>query len=478
MNERSAYRDREVVVAGLGATGLSLARWLSGAGARVRVADTRDDPPGAAQLRAELGGVPVRCGPFDEDTFAGCDLIALSPGLDRREPALAAAIARGVPVVGDIELFARHVREVVDARLVAVTGTNGKSTVAELTGAMLARAGLATVVAGNIGRPALDALAAAEAARRERAALPQAFVLEVSSFQLESTTSLHADAATVLNLSEDHLDRYDGLSGYAAAKARIFSGGGVQVLNREDRWSSGMALPGRAVVTFGLDAPPSPADWGLATAAAGAWLARGEERLLPVSEVPIPGRHNVANALAALTLASALGLPAEPLLAALRTFRGLPHRVQPIADLGGVLWYDDSKGTNVGATVAALSGFPRPVVLIAGGDGKGQDFAPLAAAVASGVRAVILIGVDAPRLAAVLVPTGVPVTRAASLEQAVQVANSIAQPGDAVLLSPACASLDMFRNYVHRAEVFLRAVAELDQSGPDGRPIASAGALR
>jgi UDP-N-acetylmuramoylalanine--D-glutamate ligase len=478
MNERSAYRDREVVVAGLGATGLSLARWLSGAGARVRVADTRADPPGAAQLRAELGSVPVRCGPFDEDTFAGCDLIALSPGLDRREPALAAALARGVPVVGDIELFARHVREVVDARLVAVTGTNGKSTVAELTGAMLARAGLATVVAGNIGRPALDALAAAEAARRERAALPQAFVLEVSSFQLESTTSLDADAATVLNLSEDHLDRYDGLSGYAAAKARIFSGGGVQVLNREDRWSSGMALPGRAVVTFGLDAPPSPADWGVATAAGGAWLARGEERLLPVSEVPIPGRHNVANALAALALASALGLPAEPLLAALRTFRGLPHRVQPIADLGGVLWYDDSKGTNVGATVAALSGFPRPVVLIAGGDGKGQDFAPLAAAVASGVRAVILIGVDALRLAAVLAPTGVPVTRAASLEQAVQVANSIARPGDAVLLSPACASLDMFRNYVHRAEVFLRAVAELDQSGPDGRPIASAGALR
>jgi UDP-N-acetylmuramoylalanine--D-glutamate ligase len=450
-------RDKKVLVLGLGDTGLSLARWLDGQGARVTVADSRAAPPHVARLDAEVPGATLVVGPYRREDFAAAELIAISPGVPLAEPLVAEAVARGVPVVGDIELFAQALEN--RAKVLAITGSNGKSTVTEMVGAMCRKASMDTVVAGNIGLPVLDALGEAE----RSGALPDVYVLELSSFQLETTSSLNPAAATVLNVSEDHLDRYSGMSAYAAAKARIFAGDGVQVLNREDGYTEAMALKGRSVVTFGLDEPRKAEDWGLRRRNETLWLAHGAENLMKVSELPLAGLHNAANALAALALCHALGLPDKPLLAALREFKGLPHRVEKVGDLAGVTYYDDSKGTNVGATVAALSGMAGKVVLIAGGDGKGQDFSPLRAAVQGHARAVVLIGRDGPKIAAVLEGCGVPQLNAATLEEAVVIAAQHAQPGDAVLLSPACASWDMFRNYAHRAEVFIKAVKRLSQ---------------
>lgn len=446
---------------GLGDTGLSMTRWLVRHGADVRAADSRDHPPRAAMLADELPQVNVATGAFRERDFAGVDMIAISPGIDRRQPPIAEAIGRGVPVVGDIELFARALNtehSTLNApKVLAVTGSNGKSTVTAMAGDMCLAAGVVTTVAGNIGLPVLDALAAVE----NGAVMPGVFVLELSSFQLESTSSLRPDAAAMLNLCEDHMDRYDSLANYAAAKARIFAGSGVQVLNRDDAWSVGMARAGRTVATFGLDAPRSDAEWGITAARGKRVLAHGARELLAVDELPVAGLHNAANALAALALVHVIDLPEAPLPAALRGFRGLPHRMQRVAEVSGVAFYDDSKGTNVGATVAALSGMARPVVLIAGGDGKGQNFAPLAAPVTAHARAVVLIGRDAAALAGALAGRGVPLTRASSMEEAVRAAFRASRPGDAVLLSPACASYDMFRNYMHRAEVFVAAVKAL-----------------
>jgi len=322
---------------------------------------------------------------------------------------------------------------------------------------MCRKAGLNTVAAGNIGLPVLDALAEAE----RSGSAPDVYVLELSSFQLETTSSLNPVAATVLNVSEDHLDRYAGMTGYAAAKARIFAGCGVQVLNRQDAWSSGMATRGRKTTTFGLDAPKNDYQWGLRLSGGATWLAHGAQNLMTLEELPLAGLHNAANALAALALCSALDIPPAPLLATLREFKGLPHRVSKVTEIDGVTYYDDSKGTNVGATVAALSGMGGKAVLIAGGDGKGQDFSPLRAAVESYARAVVLIGRDGPKIGAVLSGCGVPLLTATTLEQAVTLAADQAQAGDAVLLSPACASWDMFRNYEHRAQVFIAAVQRL-----------------
>lgn len=456
---------------GLGETGLSMARWLVRHGARVSVADSREDPPRAAALAEELPQVGAARGAFRSQDFAGADLIAISPGVDPRQPLIANAMKQGVPVIGDIELFAQALDSLNAQHLIpnapkvlAVTGSNGKSTVAAMAGDMCRAAGLAAVVAGNIGWPALDALGSVE----NDAKLPDVFVLELSSFQLESTSSLRADAAAMLNLCEDHMDRYDSLADYAAAKARIFVGGGVQVLNRDDRWSMEMTYPGRAVVTFGLDTPHSDAEWGVRATGGKRFLARGECELLALEELPLAGLHNAANALAALALTRALGLPEAPLVAALREFKGLPHRVQKVAETNGVAFYDDSKGTNVGATVAALSGMLRPVVLIAGGDGKGQDFIPLAGPVSARARAVVLIGRDAGMIAEALAGCGVPLARAGTMEEAVETAFRASRPGDAVLLSPACASYDMFRDYVHRAEAFVAAVNKLERrEGPE-----------
>jgi UDP-N-acetylmuramoylalanine--D-glutamate ligase len=444
---------KNILVLGLGDTGLSAARWLIRRGAVLRVADSRADPPHAALLQAECPGTPLSAGPFREEDVRAADLIVISPGVPVSEPLVAAAQARGVPIVGDVELFAQALGT---AKVIAITGSNGKSTVTTMVGAMCQGAGLKTVVAGNIGLPVLDALTEAE-----QQGAPDVYVLELSSFQLETTDSLDATAATVLNVSEDHLDRYAGMAAYAAAKARIFHGSGVQVLNRQDPLSMEMAHPGRRIFSFGLDVPEDDAAWGLRNSSRETWIAQGERKLMLAAELHVAGLHNAVNALAALALCRALDLPYAPLLQALRQFKGLPHRVEKVTDIDGVSFYDDSKGTNVGATEAALKGMPCKVVLIAGGDGKGQDFSPLQTAVAQHARAVVLIGRDADRIAAAIAGCGVPVLRAASMEEAVATGFAQAQPGDAVLLSPACASFDMFRNYAHRAQVFVDAVQAL-----------------
>jgi len=440
MREPLSLLEKRVLVLGLGDTGLSVARWVERQGGLVRAADTRAAPPHAGDYRGEL-----HTGRFSEALLEDVDLVCISPGLSLDQPVVQAARARGVPVLGDVELFARH----VGAKVIAVTGTNGKSTVTALTGHLLRAAGLDCEVAGNIAPPVLEALM-----RRLGlpSAPPAAWVLELSSYQLETTWSLEPHAAAMLNLSEDHLDRYRGLDEYGAAKARVFAGGGVQVLNRNDARSMAMARAGRRVVSFGLDAPARDGDFGIVDGS----LAEGRAPFLPVEQLPIHGLHNAANALAACALARTLGVSHEQLAEGLCAFRGLPHRLQLVAQRGGVDWYDDSKGTNVGATIAALRGLGRPTVLILGGEGKGQDFAPLAAPVRQFARQVLLIGRDAP-----LIEKVIPGERCASLEEAVERAARAARPGDAVLLSPACASFDMFRDYRHRGEAFAAAVRRL-----------------
>jgi UDP-N-acetylmuramoylalanine--D-glutamate ligase len=454
-------RDKSVLVLGLGITGLSLVRWLIGHGALVCAADSRAVPPALEALRAEFPQVELHCGAFRGELLDGIDLLAISPGVALSEPVVAQAQERGLPVAGDIELFAQALPQEDRPRIIAITGSNGKTTVTSMVGAMCRAAGVDTVVAGNIFPAVLDVLQQRE--NRQ----PQVWVLELSSFQLETTSSLSADVAAVLNVSEDHLDRYDDMGKYIAAKARIFRNegqGGIQVLNRGDAGSMGMALPGRSVVTFGLDEPaPGSSDWGVEQEGPVTWLVQGRERVLNANELRVVGTHNIANALAALALCRATALPLAPLLDALREFKGLPHRVEPVASIGGVVYYDDSKGTNVGATVAALQGLGRRAVLIAGGDGKGQDFTPLKPAVTEHARAVVLIGHDAARIAEALDGCSVPLLAAANMPEAVRLAADEAQPGDAVLLSPACASFDMFRNYVHRAEAFIAAVHELQR---------------
>ncbi|HEX6137706.1 MAG TPA: UDP-N-acetylmuramoyl-L-alanine--D-glutamate ligase [Casimicrobiaceae bacterium] len=446
MNKR--YQGRRAIVLGLGMTGLSLARHLVRHGADVRVADTRSDPPQRALLAAELPGVRVETGAFSDATFAGVDLIAISPGVAQRDPGIRAALAEGAELVGDIELFARALP--ADQKVLAVTGTNGKTTVASLTGALTRAAGLATITAGNIGNPVLDVLADIE----RGAPPPAVFVLELSSYQLETTTSLAPVAAAVLNVSANHMDRYAGIADYASAKARIFERATVQVVNRDDPIVRLMRLPGRTVQTFGAGVPLSEEEWGLVERSGGSWLARGGELIMQTSRLALVGRHNALNALAALALASSVAKIGRPMLDALAQFRGLPHRMAPIAEADGVLYIDDSKGTTVAATQVALEGVGRPVVLIAGGDGKGQSFAPLRSSVDRACRAVLLIGRDAPQIARALAGTGARVETVDTLDLAVERAIDLALPGDAVLLSPACASLDQFRDYVERGTRF------------------------
>jgi UDP-N-acetylmuramoylalanine--D-glutamate ligase len=458
---------RKVLVLGLGETGLSMARWIARAGGAVRAADTRAAPPALAALRAALPQAEVVTGPFADRLLEGVELVAASPGVPVASPVVQAALARGLEVVGDIELFARFLVRQPGARVVAITGTNGKTTVTALAGSMCRAAGLDAQVAGNISPAVLTALMD----RLDAGRLPEAWVLELSSFQLETTRSLAPAVATVLNVTADHLDRYPGLEAYAAAKARIFDGGGAQVLNRDDPRSSALRRAGRRVVTFGLNPPPEHEAFGLLKVRGEHWLAMGATPLMAVRDLQLAGLHNAANALAALALCRSIGLPLAPLLDALKGFAGLPHRVAPVAQVGGVAFYDDSKGTNVGSTVAALAGLARQmngshgkVVLIAGGDGKQQDFAPLRAAVADAARTVVLIGRDAPLIESALAGSGARIERAASMAEAVARAFDAAQPGDAVLLSPACASFDMFADYKQRGEVFCAAVLELEHA--------------
>ncbi len=580
-----ALRDLHVLILGLGASGLAMARWCARHGAVVTVADTRDAPPQLATLQAEWPGVRFVSGPFSATLVEGTPIRAVfrSPGLAPEvvAPVVDAARAAGLWQGGELSLFAAALEGLKQdhgyaPQVLAITGTNGKTTVTSLTGQLVVRAGKTVKVAGNIGPTLLDTLGDAlaqaeidaqalaeqerqaqeeEAARlaeeamqaAERAAaqakaealakalaeeehagetpaeedtlpevpveaedeeaplapvapvqlspmarvLPQVWVLELSSFQLDSSEGFEPTAATVLNVTQDHLDWHGSMPAYAAAKARIFGQRALMVLNREDAAVMAM-LPEpvrvklqkpvlRAHVTFGADMPQRPGDYGIETVNGMAWLVRAMEadetrkrrkneeeelhiqRLMPADALRIRGRHNAVNALAALALASSAGCQLAPMLYGLREYRGEPHRVEPVAMVSEVEYFDDSKGTNVGATVAALLGLgaDRKLVVILGGDGKGQDFSPLQVPVSRHVRAVVLFGRDAARIREALQDSGVALHDAATLQEAVQTCAQLAQPGDAVLLSPACASLDMFRNYEHRAEVFRAAVAEL-----------------
>ena len=437
---------RYAVIAGLGNTGRSVIRHLAARGWRLAGTDTRATPPGIEALRAEFPRVTFVTGGLHLPLLEGADLVVASPGLSLQQEFFAAARARGIEVVGDIELFARRGA----APVAGVTGTNGKSTVTSLLAHMAGRAGRPARAGGNLSPPALDLLEGGGVSL---------YVLELSSYQLETTHSLHLAAATVLNVTADHLDRYADIEAYAAAKARIFERCDTAVLNLDDARVAAMARPGQRTLTFSLDAR-SGADFVLATEQGRDWLCRGSERLLAMDELRLVGRHNAANALAALAMGEALGLAREPLLAALRDFPGLPHRAAFVAEIGGVRYVNDSKGTNVGATLAAVAGFTGPLLLIAGGDGKNQDFSPLVAALAGKVRRVLTIGRDAPRIEAAL--AGVcPIERCATLEEAVVAAARAARPGDTVLLSPACASLDMFRNFEERGRLFAQAAGGL-----------------
>ncbi|MHB8454170.1 MAG: UDP-N-acetylmuramoyl-L-alanine--D-glutamate ligase [Acidiferrobacterales bacterium] len=432
------------LVLGLGATGLSCVRHLTAHGYRVQVADSRLAPPMIQELRVQFPDVPVHTGTWDAKLIRSADMLVVSPGLSLREPTIAAAVAAGVPTIGDIELFARNAR----APVIAITGANGKSTVTALVGEMCREAGFDTAVGGNIGVPALDLLQEPE---------PDVYVLELSSFQLETTFSLNARVATVLNVTPDHMDRYRDLAEYSAAKERIFHGDGVMVLNRDDPRVMAMSSSGRRIVYFGMESPRTDADYGLLRRGDDEWLARGARALMPCTEIRLAGRHNLSNALAAVALAEAAGVPFDSMKRALTQFRGLRHRAEVTGERDGVLWINDSKGTNVGATVAALNGMVRPVVLIAGGEGKGADFSELRDAVKGHVRAMVLIGRDAPLLQTALGDL-VSVVHAVDMAEAVREASRLAYPGDAVLLSPACASFDMFRNYEHRGDAFCDAV--------------------
>lgn len=438
---------KRALVVGLGLTGVSCVRHLTKRGFDVTVVDTREQPPKLDELRREFPQVAVYTGGLTPALFDNPGLLVVSPGVSVREPEISRVLEQGAEVIGDIELFARE----ATAPVIAVTGTNGKSTVTALTGAICRQAGLKTAVGGNIGVPALALLSDDE---------PDVYVLELSSFQLETTTSLNARAAAVLNLSPDHMDRYHDLDEYAEAKARIFRGNGTMVINADDPHVMRMRQSGRRVVCFGLGRPLAAQDYGLDEIHGEEWLVHGKQALLPAREVPLAGRYNLANVLAALALSETAGVAHAAAIVAVRDFKGLKHRTEFVVEENGVRWYDDSKGTNVGATVAALKGMTSPVVLIAGGDGKGQDFSGLKPVCAQHARAVVLIGRDASRLEAALEGI-VPVHHTQDMLAAVRTAKSLAQPGDVVLLSPACASFDMFRNYEHRAEVFRQAVSEV-----------------
>jgi UDP-N-acetylmuramoylalanine--D-glutamate ligase len=438
--------QQRALVAGLGKTGQSVIRHLRARGWQVAATDTRAEPPGLAALRAQLPGIEIATGGLDARLLAGADIVVASPGLPQEDPFFAAARARGVPVVGDIELFARSGARPV----VGITGTNGKSTVTTLVARMAERAGLATRAGGNLAPPALDLLEGGAA---------QLYVLELSSYQLETTYSLELAAATVLNVTPDHMDRYADMAAYAAAKARIFDHCATAVINLDDPLVATMPRPGQKVLGFSLDAAGG-ADYFVVADSGRDWLTHRGDRLVAMDELHLVGSHNAANALAALALGEALGLARAPMLAALRDFPGLPHRAAFVRELAGVRYVNDSKGTNVGATLAAVAGFRGPLLVIAGGDGKGQDFAPLAAAFAGKVRRVLLIGRDAAQIEAALAGA-CETERCATLEAAVEAAARAARPGDTVLLSPACASLDMFRDYAQRGDVFAHAVARL-----------------
>ena len=494
-----------ILVLGLGESGAAMVRWCVSQGAKVSVADTRSENQLSENAKKyqqqvkDAGVSNIHLGGLSSDLLNGINLIAISPGLSPlQEPIqsfLASAAEKEIPVWSEIEFFAQALQALKDeqnyaGKVIAITGTNGKTTTTSLTGLLCERAGMKVAVAGNISPAALDKLLDIEE-------LPDVWVLELSSFQLQHTYSLDADAATVLNITQDHLDWHGDMQQYIAAKARIFGENTIAVLNRDDEAVAGMVenLKSSRVITFGVDAPVEEDAFGIFhdTAAGGIdWLVWAEpdlealelktkrrrkksdlddeplrlKRLMPADALRIKGRHNASNALAAIAMASSIGLPMSPLLHGLREYEGEAHRVQSVSIIDGVEYIDDSKGTNVGATLAALNGLGdagqrAKIILIAGGEGKGQDFSPLTDAVARHAKAVILIGRDAPLIKQALINTQVPLVDASALDVAVQEASKLAVSGDLILLSPACASFDMFKDYAHRAQVFIDAINEL-----------------
>ena len=494
-------KDQNVLVLGLGISGLAMARWCVRNGAQVTVADSRENPPQLEALRHDLPAARFVCGPLDESLLAdqSFSLVCKSPGLSPASIAIVniSNYAYRTRATGELGLFSEALADLKASQgyspvVLAITGTNGKTTVTSLAGQLVARAGKTVAVAGNIGPTLLETLASCLDAN----ALPEIWVIELSSFQLDGVEGFEPTAATVLNITQDHLDWHGSLEKYAAAKANVFGKHALMLVNREDPRVMAMLPapitqgrvkdrpPQRDYVTFGGDMPQRPGDFGIEEVNGMVWLVRGldadgtkrkrneasEElylqRLMPADALRIRGRHNAVNALAALALAASAGCSLAPMLFGLREYRGEPHRVELVGLVNGVEFFDDSKGTNVGATVAALTGLGegRKLIVILGGDGKGQDFSPLAAPVARFARAVVLIGRDAGLIRAELASTGVPLIDAPSMQQAVLLANDQAVAGDAVLMSPACASLDMFDNYVHRAAAFREAVAQIAAS--------------
>ena len=455
---------KHILVVGLGESGLAMAKWLDRQGATLRVVDSRLAPPNADALQRAVPDAELVAGPFADAAFAGVDLIAMSPGVALQEPCIQRALACGTEVISEVELFVWGVRAAMpQARILAITGSNGKTTTTALTAFALNKAGIPAVACGNISPSVLDALMTVLDGAANGVTPPQVWVLELSSFQLETTHTLNADAATVLNVSEDHLDRHDGMDGYAAAKARVFQGSGAMVLNRDDERTPSFVLSGRRIVTFGLNAPAGQDDYGFVDG----WIMRGTQRLLQFATLKLVGLHNAANVMACLALCDAIGFECERLQPGIAAFSGLAHRVEFVAEIAGVSYYDDSKGTNVGATLAALQGMGRKVAIILGGEGKDQDFSPLAPALTEHARVVALIGRDAELIAGAIANCGVPMRHCRDMDDAVRWCATQVQAGDAVLLSPACASFDMFRNYAHRAEVFITAVRTLAEDTAD-----------
>jgi UDP-N-acetylmuramoylalanine--D-glutamate ligase len=439
------------VIVGLGVTGLSCARYLKDRGIPIAVTDTRENPPHLAALQALYPDIPVAMGEINSALLDQAASIILSPGVALYEPVIAKQVKRGIPVIGDIELFARAVKVPV----IAITGTNAKSTVTTLVGKMAEAAGYDVQVGGNLGIPALDLLL--------KNPSTNLFVLELSSFQLETTYSLKPQVSTVLNISPDHMDRYDALQDYQRAKLRVYQNCQIAVCNRDDLLTECDNKNIEKKIYFTLDVP-KVGEFGLMTRNNVVYLAHGENLLLPVSDLPVAGKHYQANALAALAIGHGFGMPFAPMLSVLREFKGLPHRCQQVRELRQVKWYNDSKGTNVGATQAAIEGLgsdiPGKLVMIMGGIGKNADFTPLAKVVGKYSRHVVLIGQAAGEIAEAF-QNGVPVSFAKDMEEAVTMAAEIAQPQDSVLLSPACASMDMFKNYEHRGQVFVECVERL-----------------
>ncbi len=437
------------LVVGLGSTGLSCVRYFSRRGIPCAVADSREAPPGLDDLLAEYPDLSVQLGPLDAERLKAAGRLVVSPGLGLDEPAIAAALAAGVPVCGDIDLFC----EEAAAPVVGITGSNGKSTVTALVGEMAAAAGRRVAVGGNLGTPALDLL-------QEDV---QLYVLELSSFQLERAGKLGLALATVLNMSPDHLDRHHGMQAYHAAKHRIFLNCEAVVFNRQDPLSRPLQADSTPSWSFGLDAPDRRG-YGLREHQGEQWIFREFQPFMPAAELRLVGRHNLANGLAALALGELLALPAEAMRQALREFPGLPHRSQLVGEARGLRFVNDSKATNPGATIAALRGFEDGLVLILGGQGKGADFAELALEAARRCRAVVLMGEDAALLEAAL-PAELPRQRVADMDAAVDAAVAFAADGDVVLLSPACASFDMYRGFAQRGEVFCQSVARYLDGG-------------